>query len=57
MENIKAATPPSEEQITRVLNLFKRVADPFQRGKVLGKLEAYVEQSEARPIAQTEKSA
>lgn len=39
MENSKSATPPSAEQVTRVLNLFQQVKDPFQRGKVLGKLE------------------
>lgn len=36
--------PPSEAQIARVLELYKK-ADEFQRGKVLGKLEAYVEKS------------
>lgn len=55
MENNKPATPPEDEQVVRVLNLFKKVNDPFQRGKVIGKLEAYVEQAE--PHVNTEKTA
>lgn len=46
MDNTATISPPSEEQVIRVLDLFSRVSDPFQRGKVLGKLEAYVEQAE-----------
>lgn len=56
MNKDNTPTPPDEDQVVRVLNLFKRITDPFQRGKVLGKLEAYVEQSEAQPI-QIEKTA
>ncbi len=46
MNSISTISPPSEEQVIRVLDLFSRVSDPFQRGKVLGRLEAYVEQAE-----------
>jgi hypothetical protein len=50
---VNHVTPPDEEQVTRVLNLFKKVLDPFQRGKVLGKLEAYVEQAESHDTKQS----
>lgn len=55
MDNLNAnhVTPPDEDQVTRVLNLFKRLVDPFQRGKVLGKLEAYVEQAENHDTKQS----
>ena len=55
MENIDTnhATPPDEEQVARVLGLFKRITDPFKRGKVLGKLEAYVEQAESHDTKQS----
>ena len=48
MEDNKPATvtPPEEDQVVRVTNLFKKVKDPYQRGKLIGKLEAYVEQAE-----------
>lgn len=48
INNDATVSPPSEEQVIRVLDLFSRISDPFQRGKVLGKLEAYVEQDEQR---------
>jgi hypothetical protein len=56
MEKTNSANLPEEEQVVRVLSLFRRVTDPFQRGKVIGKLEAYVEQSEHVPV-NTEKTA
>lgn len=56
MDKSKTITPPDETQVERVLNLFNRVTDPFQRGKIIGKLEGYVEQSESQPI-NTEKTA
>lgn len=55
MDNNKLTTPPEEDQVVRVLTLFKKVKDPFQRGKLIGKLEAYVEQAE--PNVNTEKTA
>lgn len=48
-------TPPEEDQVVRVVTLFKKVKDPFQRGKLIGKLEAYVEQAE--PHIETVKTA
>lgn len=46
MDKTKSINKPEEEQVIRVLNLFQKLKDPYQRGKVIGKLEAYVEQSE-----------
>ena len=50
MQDNQAVAPPSEEQVVRVLDLFQKISDPFQRGKVLGMLEAYVEQAAALEI-------
>lgn len=52
MKKDKANTPPDEEQVVRVLDLFKQVTDPYQRGRVIGKLETLVEQAETRPIGE-----
>jgi len=53
---LATGTPPSEAQVTRVLDLFRQIKDPYQRGKVIGKLEAYVEQAEPRVTAQSDKA-
>lgn len=50
MGNNKPHTPPEEDQVVRVLTLFGKVKDPYQRGKIIGKLEVLAEQAESRPI-------
>jgi hypothetical protein len=50
MGNDKPHNPPEEDQVVRVLTLFGKVKDPYQRGKIIGKLEAYAEQAETHPI-------
>lgn len=50
MGNEKPHNPPEEDQVVRVLTLFGKVKDPYQRGKIIGKLEVLAEQAETHPI-------